>query len=91
MKNILVGTTAEHIRSKNESMKLKTKQWNSSRQNSSMSKSFLKNVVSLRDFGDNVKQQNIFIMGSQKENREKGPEKLFKERVAENSLIWGMK
>ena len=56
-----------------------------------MSKSFLKNVVSLRDFGDNVKQQNIFIMGSQRENREKRPEKLFKERVAENSLRWGMK
>ena len=39
---------------------------------------------SLRDFWDNIKCTNICILGSQKEKRENGPEKILEEIIAEN-------
>ena len=48
----------------------------------------LKNTLTemkLRDFWDNVKHTNIHIIGvPEGEEREKGPEKMFEEIIAEN-------
>ena len=41
------------------------------------------NEDSLRDLWNNIKLTNIPIIGSQKEKREKGPEKIFEEIIAE--------
>ena len=44
-----------------------------------------KNEDSLRDLWDNIKCTNIHITGvSEGEEREKGPEKIFEEIIAEN-------
>ena len=43
-----------------------------------------KNEDSLRDHWEDIKQTNICIVGSQKEEREKGTENLFEEIMAEN-------
>ena len=44
----------------------------------------------LRDLGDNIKCTNICIMGvPEGEEREKGPEKIFEEIIAENFLDMG--
>ena len=44
-----------------------------------------RNVDSLRDLGDNIKCNNIRIIGvPEGEEREKGPEKIFKEIIVEN-------
>ena len=43
-----------------------------------------RNEDSLRDLWDNIKCTNICIIVSQKEKREKGPEKIFEEIIAEN-------
>ena len=43
-----------------------------------------RNVYSLRDLWDNVKYTNIHIIGvPEGEEREKGPEKIFEDMVAE--------
>ena len=39
---------------------------------------------SLRDFWDNIKPTIIFIIGVPEEEREKGPEKIFKDTIFEN-------
>ena len=44
---------------------------------------------SLRELWDNVKRNNIHIIGvPEGEEREKGTEKIFQEIIAENSLTW---
>ena len=49
-----------------------------------------RNGDSLRDFWDNVKSTNILIIRVQEgEEREKGPEKIFEEIIAENFLSMG--
>ena len=45
-----------------------------------------KNEDSLRDHWEDIKQTNICIVGSQKEEREKGTENLFEEIMAEKFL-----
>ena len=49
-----------------------------------------RNEHSLRDLWDNIKRNNIRIIGVAKgEEREKGPEKIFEEIVVENFLNMG--
>ena len=43
-----------------------------------------RNEDSLRDLWDNIKHTNICIIGVPEEEREKGPEKIFEEVIAEN-------
>ena len=43
-----------------------------------------RNEDSLRDLWDNIKHTNIRIIGVPEEEREKGPEKIFEEVIAEN-------
>ena len=43
-----------------------------------------KNEGSLRDLWDNIKHTNIRIIGIPEEEKEKGPEKIFEEIIAEN-------
>ena len=43
-----------------------------------------RNEDSLRDLWDNIKCTNISIIGITEEEREKGPEKIFEEIIAEN-------
>ena len=51
-----------------------------------------KNEDSLRDLWDNIKHTNSHIIGaSVGEEREKGPEKIFEEIIAEISLMWERK
>ena len=50
-----------------------------------------RNEVSLRDLWDNIKHTNIWIIGVPEEEREKGPDKIFEEIIAENSWIWERK
>ena len=49
-----------------------------------------RNEDSLRDLWDNIKHTNVGIIGvPEGEKREKGPEKLFKEIIAENFTNMG--
>ena len=48
-----------------------------------------KNKDSLRDLWDNIKCTNICTIGATEEERDKGPEKIFKEITAENFLNMG--
>ena len=43
-----------------------------------------RNEDSLRDFWDNIKCTNIWIIGVPEEEKEKGPEKIFKEIIVKN-------
>jgi len=43
-----------------------------------------KNEDSLRDLWDNIKCTNIHIIGGPRRRREKGPQKMFEEIIAEN-------
>ena len=43
-----------------------------------------RNEDSLRDLWDNIKHTNIWIIGVPEEEREKGPDKIFEEIIAEN-------
>ena len=47
-----------------------------------------RNEDSLRDLWDNIKRNNIRIIGVQGEEREKGPEKTFEEIIVKTSLTW---
>ena len=63
-------------------MNWKTKQWKSLPLD--RKKRMKRNVYSLRDLWDNVKYTNIHIIGvPEGEEREKGPEKIFEDMVAE--------
>ena len=42
------------------------------------------NEDSLRDLWDNIKRNNIHIIGVPEEEREKGPKKIFEEIIVEN-------
>ena len=49
-----------------------------------------RNEDSVRDLWDNIKHINICIIGvPEREEREKGPEKIFEEIIAENFLTMG--
>ena len=48
-----------------------------------------RNTDSLRDLWDNIKCTNICTIGASEEERDKGPEKIFKEIIAENFLNMG--
>ena len=49
-----------------------------------------RNEDSLRDLWDNIKHMNICVIGvPEGEEREKGPEKIFEEIIAENFLNMG--
>ena len=49
-------------------------------------------IDSLRDLWDNIKHNNIRIIGvPEGEEREKGPEKIFEDIIIENSLHWERK
>ena len=48
-----------------------------------------RNEDSLRDLWDNIKCTNISIIGITEEEREKGPEKIFEEIIAEDFLNMG--
>ena len=49
-----------------------------------------RNEDSLRDLWDNIKRNNIFIIGvPEGEERDKGPEKIFEEIIVENFLNVG--
>ena len=51
-----------------------------------------RNEDSLRDHWDNIKCNNIRIIGvPEGEEREKGPEKIFEEITVKTSLIWERK
>ena len=43
-----------------------------------------RNEDSLRDLWDNIKRNNIRVIGVPEEEREKGPEKIFEEIIVEN-------
>ena len=43
-----------------------------------------RNEDNIRDFWDNIKCTNIRIIGSQKEEREKGTKKIFEEIISKN-------
>ena len=46
----------------------------------------------LRDLWDNTKRTNIRIIGvPEEEQKKKGPEKIFEEIIAKNSLTWERK
>ena len=48
-----------------------------------------RNKEIFRDLWDNIKQSNIYIMGSQKKRRRKSQKKIFEEVMAENSSNLG--
>ena len=48
-----------------------------------------RNEDSLRDIWDNIKHVSICIMGVPEDEREKGPEKILEEIIAENFLTMG--
>ena len=51
-----------------------------------------RNEDSLRDLWDNIKFTNICIIGvPEREEREKGPEKIFEEIILKISLAWERK
>ena len=51
-----------------------------------------RNEDSLRDGWDNIKGNNIRIIGvPEGEEREKGPEKIFEEIIVKTSLTWEKK
>ena len=51
-----------------------------------------RNEDSLRDIWDNIKHNNIHIIGvSEREEREKGPEKIFEENIVKNFPNMGKK
>ena len=51
-----------------------------------------RNEDSLRDLWDNIKCNNVHIIGvPEGEESEKGPEKIFEEITVKNSLIWERK
>ena len=55
-------------------------------------KSMKRNEESLRDLWDNIKHTNIHIIRDPEgEEREKGPEKILEEVIAETSLTWERK
>lgn len=54
-----------------------------------MRKRILKSGNTLRDLSDKIKRNKIHIIGIPEEEREKGPEKLFDEIMAENFLHLG--
>jgi len=55
-------------------------------------KSMKRNEESLRDLWDNIKHTNIHIIWDPEgEEREKGPEKILEEVIAETSLTWERK
>ena len=57
-----------------------------------MEKRMKKNEDRLRDLWDNIKHTNSHIIGaSVGEEREKGPEKIFEETIAENFPTWERK
>ena len=55
----------------------------------SIQKRVKRNEDNLRDLWDNIKCTNISIIGITEEEREKGPEKIFEEIIAENVLNMG--
>ena len=69
-------------------MTWKTEWWKSLPQNIINKKEL--NEDSLRDLWDNIKCTNSHVIGfPDAENREKGPEKIFEEIIAENLLNMG--
>ena len=50
-----------------------------------------RNEDSLRDLWDNIKCANVCIIGVPEEEREKGPEKISEEIIAENVPTWERK
>ena len=51
-----------------------------------------RNQDSLRDLWNNIKHNNIRIIGvPEGEEREKGPEKIFEEIIVQNFLTWERK
>ena len=51
-----------------------------------------RNEDSLRDLWDNIKHNNIHIIGvPEGEEREKGPKKIFEEIIVKTSLTWERK
>ena len=66
-------------------MTWRTEWWKSLPQNRILGKKKKRNEDTLRDLWDNIKTTNICIIGVPKgEEREKGPEKIFEEIIAEN-------
>ena len=65
-------------------MTWRTEWWKSLPQNIGKKKSEKSNEDSLRDLWDNIKCTNIHIIGVPEEERNKRPEKIFEELIAEN-------
>ena len=66
-------------------MTWKTEWWNSLLQNRIQKKRMKRKEDSLRDLWDNIKHNNICIIGvPEGEEREKGPKKIFEEIIVKN-------
>jgi len=63
------------MKQKNRSVSCNSRQWDSPKYSCEEKKKNLKIKESLRDLWDNIWQNNICIMGSQKENRERKGQK----------------
>ena len=85
MKNILEGITSRLTKTEEwiSDLEYRMVEFTAAEQNKD--KRMKRNEDSLRDLWDNIKRNNIRIIGvPEGEEREKGPEKIFEEIIAEN-------
>ena len=85
MKNTLEGINSSITEAEEQISDLEETWWNSLPQNRIKKKRMKRNEDSLTDLWDNIKLNNIRIIGvPEGEEREKGPEKIFEEIIVEN-------
>ena len=92
LKNTLEGINSRVTESKERISDLEYRMVESTAAEQSKEKGTKRNEDSLRDLWDNIKCTNIHIIGvPEGEEREKGPEKIFEEVIAENFPNMGNK
>ena len=85
MKNTLEGINSRITEAEEQISDLEDRMVELSAAEQNKEKRMKRNEDSLRDLWDNIKRNNIHIVGvPEGEEREKGPQKIFKEIIAEN-------
>ena len=92
MNNILVGINSRITEAEEQINDLEDRMAVITATEQNIKKRMKRNEDSLRDLWDNIKCINICVIGvPEGEEREKGPEKIFEEIIAENFLNLGKK
>ena len=85
MKNTLEGINSRIIEAEERVSDLEDRMVEFTAMEQNKEKRMKRNEDSLRDLWDNIKRNNIHITGvPEREDREKGPEKIFEETIVEN-------